>query len=46
MYISMPKVSPFIFFNSGNLVKLAYGFLPPWLHQKFGKKKKKISSII
>jgi hypothetical protein len=40
MYVSLSKFSPFIFFYSQNLVKLAYGFLPPWLHHKFGKKEK------
>jgi hypothetical protein len=40
MYISLSKFSPFIFFYSQNLVKLTYGFLPPWLHHKFGKKEK------
>jgi hypothetical protein len=40
LYISMPKISPFIFFYSQNLVKLAYGFLPHWLHHKSGKNQK------
>jgi hypothetical protein len=44
MYTSMPKISPFTFFYSQNLVKLAYGFLPPWLHHKFGKKEKEKES--